>query len=277
MFVLSDLKFNKNIPSSTVNSIGLSILDLCQDYSQIYTNDSTKDAYKRISNSDYLQEKYLQYQLASTLVNPINYSHLADADGQLYSFKYSTVSVESLMRKILKNEHVLNKVIREQNSAQQRTTHFPISTIEHCSIWPRLKGKLKMEIFIDDAQIAPSLIFNKNQKYILVYATFPDIPYEHRVSEDNIEILLMANRKKLSELTKTHKLDDPIGTLLRTIADEMKHLMEKGIEVSANGVQTNIKLALSCICGDNAGIYELLGNLISFIIIQTLTFLFLIV
>lgn len=260
MFVLSDLKFNKNIPSSTVNSIGLSILELCQDYSQSNASDSNKVAYKQISNSDYLQEKYLQHQLAKTLVNPINHSHLIDAEGQSYSFKYSTVSIESLMRKTLSNEYVLNKVICEQNSTQ-RIAPFPISSIEQSSIWPRLKGRFKMETFIDDAQIAPSLIFNKNQKYILVYATFPDIPYENRVSQNNIEILLMANRKKLSELTKNHNLDDPIGSLLSTVVDEMKHLMENGINFLVNGNQVNIKLALSCICGDNAGIYELLGNL----------------
>ncbi len=259
MHLLSDLKYNKNIPSSTVNFIGTSILDLCQEYSQSIPNDSLIDTYKQISNSDYLQNKYLHRQLSSTLVSAQNHTHLIDDDDNSYPFKYSSVSVESLMRKTLKNEFVLEKIVKEQSFSQQKST--TISALEHCSIWPRLKGKMKIELYLDDAQIAPSGIFNRNQKYFFLYATFPDIPYERRVSENEIEIVLMANRNKLTELKRQQKLSDPIGTLLKGVVEEMKFLTETGIDVFYNGKQINIKLALSCICGDNAGIYELLGKI----------------
>jgi hypothetical protein len=262
--LLTTLKFENNIPSSMVNSIGTDILNLCVDFRKINPSSESMQLYKRVSSSDYLQEKLHNSRFGSDFIKPQSHNSLKDTQGRTYLFNYSTVSIESLMRKIMRNESVRTKLQNENSSllSVRRTARCPtkgkISSLTESLIWPRLIGKLKLELYIDDCQLAPSVVFNQQQKYLFLYATFPDLPFENRCSKKDIDVILMANRKKLNDLVEKEGLCDPIGALLLTLKDEIKRLMQFGIKLDTD---ETIKLGLSCICGDNLGIYQLLGKI----------------
>ena len=261
MELINECKYSLNLPATTVETISRKVLDLCQVFRQQDPSEDKANLYKRISSSGYLQQKYLERNLGLTIIQPQTHQTMVDSQGQEYQYKYTSVPIEALCRKVLQNEFVRNKLLEE--AAQSRTRQpldTKINSLKDTTSWPRLQGKLKLELYIDDCQLAPTLCFNQNQKHIFVYATFPDLPYRHRCRKEDIEMVLMANRAKLVQL-KEHGLSDPIAALLTGIKNEIKSLMEHGITITVNGQPQTFEVALSAICGDNAGIFELLGML----------------
>lgn len=261
---MNDLKYHKDIPSSLSNSISINILELCNEYRTISPSEEKVKLYRKIVNSDFLQDKYLDSRYGSTLIKPIDHTSFVAHDGRSFEFKYSTVSIEALMRKVLANQSVVKKIIEEK--AQERgQNNLKINSLKGSEIWPRLKGRMKLELYIDEANLSPSNL-NGYQKTTFVYATFADLPFQYRCHKEDIDVVMVANHKKLSILAKANGITDPMGALLRPLRDELSRLIQDGISIEFEGQSTTVYLGLSCICGDNSGIYQLLGKYSNFIL-----------
>lgn len=254
MKIMNNYKVKKAVASSTVNSIVADVLQLFQTKSY----DSQKyPLYQKIVLSDYLQNSHFERTYEDYL-KPEICETITDIDGQNYHLKHTRISVISYVQKVLKNSSIVNHILGERRSTQQSLV---IESPMNCQIASRISGHLKLEIFLDDSQIAPSGIFNKTQKFLCVYITVADIPYQYRVKSEDISILLLVNRKKLQNLN----LKDPFEALFFEVKKEILFLVNNGIEVTnSKGEKQTIKVTISTILGDNLGIYQFLGFRCSF-------------
>ena len=92
---------------------------------------------------------------------------------------------------------------------------------------------------------------NQKQKYLFVYATIANLPYQHRARSDDIETILVVNRKSLKSLG----LADPFSVLLKQMKSDINYLMEHGVEVQIdNEHREKFEVTVSTTCGDNLGI-----------------------
>lgn len=82
-----------------------------------------------------------------------------------------------------------------------------------------------------------------------------NIPFQHRVRSDDIEVLLVVNSKELASL----KLTDPFSFLFRQLKSDLKHLIDNGITVQTEKGPKLIFPTISSIVADNLGAYEILG------------------
>ena len=269
--MMFEFKFNKHpIPSKLVNLIGQRTLDLCKKFREAYleTKGSARDVlqnldeYARVANSSDLQIKYFEQRYKSTYTKPRIEKYITDpTTGTRYEYKHASLPITHLAQQVLQDKRVQDKLEKEcaelnsnQNSGSNniQTENKIYDSILSGSIVSRVQGKLKLELFIDDCQIAPSGPFNKTQKYIMVYATFADLPMEERCCRENMEMVVMANRNNLKGL-KSRRFKDPLVALFSKMKSELKHLMKNGIEINVNGETKRFGFTLCTICGDNLG------------------------
>lgn len=250
MTIMNNYKMKKAIASSTVNSI---VTDLLHLYKTTTFKQQHYPIYHKVATSDYLQNSHFEKK-HSDFIKPTFFKTITDVDGQVYELKHTQISVTSFCQKVLQNKSIVDQLLMERrnNSYQSHVIESPLNS----QLALRTRGLLKLEIFLDDTQIAPSGIFNKTQKFLCVYISAADIPYQHRVKNEDISILLLVNRKKLQNLS----LKDQFGALFRNIRNEIIELNNNGLlTTDSNGNLHTIKVTISTILGDNLGIYQFLG------------------
>lgn len=240
----------KAIASSTVNSI---VTDLLHLYKTTKFKLQHYPIYHKVVSSDYLQNSHFERKHAD-YIKPILCKTITDVDGQVYDLKHTQISVTSFCQKVLQNKSIVDRIMLEKrsNSYQSHVIESPMNS----QLAFRTRGFLQLEIYLDETQIAPSGIFNKTQKFLCVYISVANIPYQHRVKNEDISILLLVNRKKLQNLS----LKDQFGALFRNIRDEIMVLNNNGlVATDSNENKHTIQVTISTILGDNLGIYQFLG------------------
>lgn len=244
MEILNKYKLEKGLPASTVNNI---VSDMLQ-FQFLHPNpDNSKfNLYIKATQSEFLQNKFIERSFAN-LIKPIQVEFVSDSNGQQHQLKHTRILLKSLVEKALANQSIVDHLVKEQLHPHQCGT--VISSAQDGSFYERIKGKLKIELYIDDSQLAPSGIFNKTQKFINVYASFSDIPFKERCKADNIELLMMVNRKKMKDL----ELNDSISALFEELKRELHELTTQGIKVKSYGQEYTITAAISTMLGDNLG------------------------
>lgn len=256
MQVLNKYKVKKAVASSTVNSIVTDLLNLYQTESYQPNNHLI---YQKVASSDYLQNSYFE-KTHPGYIKPILCQTITDIDDQVYQLKYTRISVTSFCKQVLKNTSIVDKIIKEQRNSHHHQSP-DIESPKDAQFFSRIRGYFKLEIYLDDSQIAPSGIFNKTQKFLCVYITAADVPYQFRVKNEDISILLLVNRNKLKNLN----LKDQYAALFSEVREEIMMLHTNGLIVTdSKGQQHTIKVAISTILGDNLGIYQFLGFKSSF-------------
>lgn len=162
--------------------------------------------------------------------------------------KYSYLSLEALCHKYLENASIRSKLDAEKANKRPFTGVYADQMDGWASA--QLKGALKIEISIDDAQLSPANGFGSSaQKYALVYASCADIPFARRCKHNDIELLMMIRRDKLA------LMDNPMVTIFAKLRAEFEKLAHVGIDKEGQ----NYKVYLSSIIGDNLGVHEILG------------------
>nr|XP_027201013.1 uncharacterized protein LOC113795026 isoform X2 [Dermatophagoides pteronyssinus] len=125
-------------------------------------------------------------------------------------------------------------------------------------------GKLQLEFGFDDFSIVnPIGVKNVNHTYMALYLTTPTIPLKYRSKRSDIFVLMLINRAEMKR--SGYELKD----VLKPLIDDLKFIMEEGIEkkitdINGQTITKKFKIAVSAVCGDNKGIYELLGYHTSF-------------
>nr|XP_027199900.1 uncharacterized protein LOC113794017 [Dermatophagoides pteronyssinus] len=115
------------------------------------------------------------------------------------------------------------------------------------SIFNRLRGKLRMEISIDDY----SFCGNKGKKFVSGYLACSNLPLQKRVKRDQIHLFLLAKRPKI---------EDAMNKILEPFVLEMQELERSGISIKNDqGEEIKITPTLSKIICDNLSQNEILG------------------
>ncbi len=244
-------KFDLCLPYSHANEVASSMLSLFKTYlSSPHITQESLNLCTKVAKSDHLQSVYkdqaLSYHIEPEMIPLVN------SEGTKVG-SYSYVSLKKLISKYLSNQSLLQHLVNESNlSFRQLPAQFS-SILDGDANKTRLKGKLKIEIYLDDCQLAPSGMFaSSRQKHLMVYMTFADLPFNFRTSMKDIEVLMIANRSKLKLLP-----DNGIPVLLNKLKSELE--VNRFFSVPFNGRQVIIEVALSNINGDNLQINEILG------------------
>lgn len=167
------------------------------------------------------------------------------------------VSLMSLALLILQNVSIVNSILHEEKH-REKCENFTIFNSEltcNPKRRERLLGRLRFEIGADDFSLE---LRGSAHKYYAVYVSFTNIPPKSRLKRGTIYLWAIIWRPKLKEIGAS--IDDVFSHL----RDEMRILSETGVNINCINkdnqlVKKNIKCALSGICGDNLGVYELLG------------------
>src|SRR5699024_4496548 len=150
-------------------------------------------------------------------------------------------------------DSIVEHILRQQQTRQRRDKDPIDSMMDGTAFSDRVHGKLKIELYLDDCQLAPANFAGSKQKHLLVYITFADIPILHRTKMRDIETLIIVNRDKLKVLG-----DQALTKLFERLIKDLHELPEFNFELS-NGQTSKIEVAISSIIGDNLQVNEILG------------------
>jgi hypothetical protein len=248
---INRIKFSSGLPEKTVNKLAVCLIDqFAEVIDQNKLSSEKLQLYHKILSSNYLQASYIE-RSCDYYVKPV-IKKVTNEQGQ--SVDVSVVSLTSLCRKYLTNISLCKRLIREKetsNRGQHQSLEY--DSILSGSSSARLRGKLKLELFIDDTNLSSSTYTGTRQKFLKVYASFADLPIQNRAHSDDIEMVLLVNRSKLKQ--RNISLD----MILKDVRDELLMLSVDGIQVQVEGKDVKFQVTLSAVCGDNLGINELLG------------------
>lgn len=203
---------------------------------------------ERLAESTHYKEQYTKRKLRPYLLLPqmVNLEY----DNNVLA-TYSSLDLELLCRKWLLNKSLREKLKAEKTSKRQQTGVYTSQMDGWAS--DRLRGSLKIELFLDDAQLGPASGFGSGsgQKYIMVYATIADLPYHLRTKVEDIELLMMVKRSDLNSIP----IEDRFPTLMSKLSEKLNKLSTEGIDINGEKFHATIASVL----GDNLGVYEFLG------------------
>lgn len=242
-----------------VRQISEKFLRVSQDTMENFATDnlpkfnSKLPLYQRIIKSDHLMNSLRLNQL-KTYIPATNYL-LEDDQGN--KCRVSITNLKAIAEKYLRNPHLVDYLI-----AESKNTHLgpssSYSSILDGSVGPRLRGKLQFEVYTDETGLAPSgPLQKKHNKYVKVFLTVPNLPFQKRCRSEDMEEVLSANRKELDSLVMP--AEEKLPLLFAKLKEQLQELMATGVEVLHRDKKVKIEVTLSTICGDNAAVYEALG------------------
>lgn len=252
MNVMFDSKLNDTVPSSHVNKLTSALLSLFVKHKHsIMADPETIRNIERVVKSDHLQKVYKHRQL-KTYIEPQKVD-LYDDEGNVVC-TYTYTPIRSLCEKYLANESLVRHLVNEGHghlrSNSRNYGHFMDGQVYKDR---RLYGNLKLEVYLDDANVSPS---NRNDKQetLFIYLTIADLPFEYRTKRCDIETLIIANRFQLKKMG-----ENGLKSLLHRFKNDLLDLYQSGIDVLYNGQVINIKVELASVLGDNLQTNEVLG------------------
>ncbi len=250
MKIINKYKFGQGIAASVVNSFANDFLLLHQS---IQPNSSSFKDYQKIALSEHLQEVYIE-KTNPCYIEPLSLDKIQDIDGQMYDFKYSMTPLKSIISRALQNQSLVDHLYKEQH--QNSSSFLSTVSLPNPLITNRVKGKLKLEVYIDDTQYSPSCM-NKTQKFTCVYVSLADIPFHLRTKRNSIDIYMLINKTKFDDLN----LKDTNYAVFHPMRSEIENINRSGgFRVSySTDITFNIEVTLMSIVGDNLAIYPLLG------------------
>lgn len=257
MNVICKFNYQKGVASSTVNEIVSEILEL---HHKTPPNSANYNDYQQIANSKHLQDAYLERTLKS-YVAPIQHETITDIDGTEHQFKFTQVPLKSILSIAFRNQSLVDYLCKQQQQPTQRHPNPDINSPLDGTIFSRMKGKIKIELYADDTQYSPGF-FNNSQKFTCVYISLADVPFHYRTRSDAIDIYMLVNAKQLKNLN----LNDSVGALFSVLRREIEEInQDGGIKLRSSSNECfNFEVTISTILGDNLAIYPMLGFSASF-------------
>lgn len=207
--------------------------------------------YLRIIRSDKLLTK-LRLKKLPTFV-PWEEFILKDDCGN--ECRVSMINLKAMCQKYLLNPHLVNHLLDE---ADCHLNSSSFTSIMDSSIAARIRGKLKLEVYLDETGLAPSgPLQKKHNKYLKVFVTIADLPFEKRCKPEDIELAMIVNKKELDALVMDK--DAKLPLLFEKFKTSLDELMQNGIDIKHRGKEMNIGVTLSTVCGDNLGMLTLIS------------------
>ncbi|OTF69758.1 hypothetical protein BLA29_002396 [Euroglyphus maynei] len=207
----------------------------------------------RYCGSCHLQNQFLEMQ--NTYVQPLKIS----TSNQELTIQY--FSVEGILRSII-NQHpsLIDEIEKEkllkfvpEKERKNFVIRNELDTTDQ-SIFERLKGKLRVEISLDDFSFAGK----KGRKFLAGYLSCTNLPLQERVKREQIYLFLMVKRP-------IDRIFDAMNKILEPFVSEMQQFEKSGIEVEKeNGEMIKIQVTLSKLICDNLAQNEILGLSMAF-------------
>lgn len=239
---------SSKVSKSDISALSLKILEFFTKHQSTPLSELEPKLplYRKIAASPFLRDKVKVSLVNQYYIEP-EFIPLKNELGNDIS-TYSYVSITEIVKLYLKNHSIRNKLKQERTYEPSGVYRSALDSGQ-CH---RIRGKFKIDIFSDDAQIAPTNGTGfGNQKYLFVYAIFPDLPpeYCHRIKD--IELLMMVKRSDLDQINIDHRMD----ILYQKLDCELFRLMDKGITIDGEKYEVTVRY----IRGDNKGMHEFLG------------------
>lgn len=255
MQFINKYKYDKKIISATVNEMATDALKA--GAFQLSTHSDDLSNFYQVAQSDYLQDIYNERKFNKFIISPKQLEIINDGN----TLKYTYVPFRQICEKYIQSNAILSKIIAEQSTTFSRETDL-FSSISDGSVSKErcFNGKLKFEIYVDDVELTPGNGKGKSRKFLQVYASCVDIPFCKRMHQQEIELVMMIDRKKLQRLN----LADPLNAVLAPLKEDLSNLSQEGIQLNVDGKNITVSVVLTSLLGDNLGVYELLGRTCSF-------------
>ena len=142
-------KYTMKLTAKNANNASIGMLDIwskkCIE-SGVFTNEQYH-LMRKVATSDHLQKVYRQQQL-STYIAPELFTIQREVGNQIKRCRFTQVPLKQLCKKYLKNKHLVQQILSEINR--------PVQQHEDSCYHSRIHGKLRLEIYLDEAEIAPS-------------------------------------------------------------------------------------------------------------------------
>ena len=214
------------IPNSHVEEIGSIIskhfLEAFNDIQAGQYRHNLLMIMSRYCGSCYLQNQYLEQQRSYVEPQKIEISGITI---QYFSIKDLLKSI------VVKHPYVLDSIVREQSlnfsPEWEREEDFTIMNeldITDQERFERLKGKLRIEISLDDF----TFVGKKGRKFLAGYLTCSNLEFRDRTKRDQISMFLMVKRP-------AQHLNEEMFTILSPFVQEMKRLGRDGIDFFHKG------------------------------------------
>lgn len=255
MEFINKYKYEKKIIYATVNEMATDALDFGAFHHHSLSEEDLKDFYS-VARSDYLQDIYNERHLKEHVILP----QQRELSNNGTTMKYTYVSFRQICEKYIKNKYILQKIILEQSTQIHQSDAYESILDGELSEERNFRGKLKFELYVDDVELMPGNGKGKSRKYLQVYTSCVDVPFHRRMHQNQIELLMMIDRKKVTTLN----IDDPLPALFSPLKQDLVELMNDGLQVEFKGQRFTVQVVITSILGDNLGIYELLGRSCSF-------------
>lgn len=258
MEIISEFKYEKLLTHKFVDEMAVKFLNLFEVYQQNNLSKKEMELCKKLAQYSYHQDDWYEIHLPNyikpeemTLENPTTKR----------TCQYSYVPLKEVAKKYLQNKSILEKILSEQKDITRRTKKGLKNSIKSAmdaEISHRIRGKLKMEFYVDDVETTKSNGLGSNHKILNFYLTCADLPIENKFHSDSMEKIISVERAELKSLTSENF--DPLNELFKIVRKDMTDLMTNGLKVTnSKNESVVIQATLSHQCGDNLGIYEMLG------------------
>ena len=213
------------------------------------------DVYMKMAKSKYYTELYLKKRYKSRLIQHKRMELRSNLNNKLCTYSYTPL--RDVVEKFAEEnaEWLLPKL--EMETVKSNTLSEYNEILDGASL-QRCRGKIKLDFYLDDAELNRGCGFGRSAKLIQLYLSFGDIPLRLKAKDDSIEELLLCDRKQFK------KLKLPFGCLFSIVNQDLNELITNGLIVSLNSVDRKIDVEFCTFPGDNAAQYEALGFKCSF-------------
>ncbi|KAJ6222812.1 hypothetical protein RDWZM_001357 [Blomia tropicalis] len=221
--LIIELRFGETIPATTYSRITSEVinqfLELFSDELSVSSQNLIKQI-KRFSSRVYLQKVYLKS--LGHLIEPIPIT-INTPDFEL---QYQYIPLKDIVNIILKNNSLVEEIIQEQTkefTSPSNVGYLNELTCEYAR-WNRINGKLRIQLYSDEFCIVNPVGHSRSMHYYLViYASFTNIPFKYRLKRDNISLVLIVNYRNITP--STTKL------VLEKLNHDMNELVLNGIKM----------------------------------------------
>lgn len=144
---IDHFKFRVKLASKHVNELVVRRLDSDEQF--LIRGGLTQqefDLFRKVASSDHLQRVYRQAKL-ETYISPVEFTIRAQVKSIEKHCQFTYTPLVQLCEKYLKNPFLVQKILDEGNQflPNQGSSYFQ-----------RIRGKLQLELYLDEAVIAPS-------------------------------------------------------------------------------------------------------------------------
>ncbi|KAI2805842.1 hypothetical protein BLOT_004848 [Blomia tropicalis] len=179
-------------------------------------------------------------------------------DGKQIIGKYHCVSIYKLAHLQLSNHSIRKRLDEENEGIFHNPQHVEgkYSSIRDAEIFQRTRGKLKIELYLDECQVKKSNprfgSKSSDSNMTFFYMTFTDLRYNNRCKMIDIIPFMMIDKTSIKTIKQHH---GNLKIIFENLVEELIILATEGLNFHGKTYYST----LSAVLGDSKAIYEFAG------------------